>query len=124
MRQVHVHAVGFSGTRQERATGLFRTVDDLVAVALVQVGRGAGIRGGVEFVAGQPKFLGRGRHELEQALGTALGVVGIRVEVAAGLDIGKPQEIFAGDAAALCLLFDDVENFFTIVGTGHLWLLR
>ena len=64
----------------------------------------------------------RARHELEQPLRTT-GIARIGVEAAARLDVGEPEEVLAGNAARLCLAFDDIEDLFTGVVTGHHWLL-
>ncbi|MNC40367.1 hypothetical protein D3C75_890690 [compost metagenome] len=79
-----------------------------------------GVAGRVVLVAGQAVLPGRRRQELEQALGIGLVVVRALVEAATGLDVGKAQEVLAGDALALCHLLDDVENFlFAVVTLCH-----
>nr|WP_312771814.1 hypothetical protein [Pseudoxanthomonas mexicana] len=77
---------------------------------------------GIEFLSRDAVILRRARHELEQPLRTT-GVARIGVEAAARLDVGEPEEILAGNAARLCLAFDDIKDLFTGVVTGHHWLL-
>ncbi|MNV23850.1 hypothetical protein D3C71_1148880 [compost metagenome] len=104
--------------------GLGLAIHDLGTVARIQRRRGLGIGSRVELAPGQAELGRRAGHELEQAFGTAAGVVGVGIEVATGFDIRKAQKVLARDTTALGLTLDYIENLASVIRAGHHWLLR
>nr|WP_238154122.1 hypothetical protein [Xanthomonas campestris] len=123
MRHIHVQTIGLRLAGQIRAIVAVVLPGQGFLIVLVQACRRVRVRYGIELLATDAIGTGRARRELEQPLRAVWSAAGLFVELATGLDVGKPHEIIHRDVALLGFVLDDVQVFGFRVIACHLVLL-
>lgn len=110
MGQVHIQAIGLRLARQIRPPIAFVPINQARPVIQIQPRCCVGVDHRVQLASGNAVLLGGWRSELEQSFCTTGAAAGQLVEGAAGLYVGKTQEVVTRNIPLGRFAFDDIEH--------------